>query len=60
MLNAEDVTAAGTPHMGTIAADDGFGPPPPTGATKAKAQEPSAPAPDAASAPYTGPSPQKK
>jgi hypothetical protein len=60
VLNAEDVTASGVPRMGTVAADDGFGPPAPPGATSAKAEEPKTAPADAASAPYTGPSPQKK
>ena len=58
VLNTEDVTASGIPQMGTVAVDDGFGPP--QGATNAKAEVPPPPAVDPASAPYTGPSPQKR
>jgi hypothetical protein len=58
VLNSEDVTASGVPQMGTIAADDGLGPP--SGATNAKANVAAAPsAADRATAPYTGPGPQK-
>jgi hypothetical protein len=62
VLNSEDATASGVPRMGTVAIDDGFGPTqePKQGATNAKAEGPSSPPTDWASAPYTGPSPQKK
>jgi hypothetical protein len=56
-LNAEDASASGVPRIGTVAFDDGFGPTP--GATNAKAEAPAPPA-ETTSAPYTGPSPQKK
>jgi hypothetical protein len=60
VLNSEDVTASGVPQMGTVAVDDGFGPPP-GGPVKAKAEASATPPPvDPASLPYTGPSPQKK
>jgi hypothetical protein len=60
LLNEEDARASGVPQMGTIARDDGFGAP--GGATNAKTEVPATPPPPpvAASAPYTGPSPQRK
>jgi hypothetical protein len=57
VLNGEDITASGIPQMGSEAVDDGFGPAP--GATNAKAETPPPPV-DRTSAPYAGPSPQKK
>jgi hypothetical protein len=54
-LNAEDATASGVPKMGTVAVDDGFGPPP-GGGTKTDA---SMTTPTPAVSPYTGPSPQR-
>jgi hypothetical protein len=57
VLNTEDVAASGVPEMGTIAPDDGFGPP--AGATKAKAEAPPTPAASRAAEPYTGPGPTK-
>jgi hypothetical protein len=57
VLNAEDASASGVPVMGTVAVDDGFGPPP--GVTNAKAAE-APPPPAPAVAPYTGPAPQRQ
>jgi hypothetical protein len=59
LLNQEDAAASGVPRMGTVARDDGFGPPSP-GATNASAEVPSAPTPIPASAPYGGASPQRR
>jgi hypothetical protein len=59
VLNSEDVTASGTPLIGTVAVDDGFGPP--QGTVKAKAEASTTPPPvDPKTLPYTGPGPQKK
>ena len=55
-LNGEDATASGVPQMGTVAVDDGFGPPP-GGATKTDASPTTSPTPTVS--PYTGPSPQR-
>jgi len=54
-LNAEDATASGVPQMGTVAIDDGFGPPP-GGGTKTDA---SMTTPTPAVSPYAGPGPQR-
>jgi hypothetical protein len=54
-LNAEDATASGVPQMGTVAVDDGFGPPP-GGGTKTDA---SMTTPTPAVSPYAGPGPQR-
>ncbi len=55
-LNAEDATASGVPKMGTVAIDDGFGPPP-SGGTKNDASPTTSETP--AVSPYAGPSPQR-
>ena len=55
-LNAEDALVSGVPAMGSIARDDGFGPPP--GAVNANAESRAAPPP--VTAPYTGPSPEAR
>jgi hypothetical protein len=58
-MNAEDVIASGIPEMGTVAVDDGFGPP--LGAGGAGPKPEAKPTPTApAVAPYTGPSPQRQ
>ena len=56
-LNAEDATASGVPQMGTVAVDDGFGPPP-GGGTKTDPSPTTTSTP--AVSPYTGPSPHRR
>jgi hypothetical protein len=58
VLNAEDVVASGIPEMGTVAVDDGFGPPGGAAGSAGKAEV--KPAPPPAAAAYTGPNPTRQ
>jgi hypothetical protein len=58
VLNAEDVVASGIPEMGTVAVDDGFGPPGGVAGSGGKAEV--KPAPPPAAAAYTGPNPTRQ
>jgi hypothetical protein len=58
VLNTEDVVASGVPEMGTVAVDDGFGPPGGAAGSGGKAEV--KPAPPPAAAAYTGPNPTRQ